>query len=337
MSLASDAERLALEAQIRGLNGRITSLHHLLDAKDKTIAEVESRFDAALAIKSERFVSSAIIKQPKRKSSESTAFVLASDWHAEENVRPETINGRNSFNLAIAKRRIQRFYENVVYLIELQRKGTRIDNLVLCLLGDMMNGYIHEEYEENNELSPVETILWLYTEISAGLQYLADNGKLDRIVIPCCVGNHGRTTKKPRVGTMCKNSYEWMMYHCLAQRFPQFEWQIADGYHTYVEVYGRNVRCHHGDAIKYQGGIGGITVPVIKAIAGWDKNIHADLDLFGHWHQMVAHRKFICNGSLIGYNAYALQIKADYEPPSQTFFLMEKDHGRTITAPIVLS
>ena len=42
------------------------------------------------------------------------------------------------------------------------------------------------------------------------------------------------------------------------------------------------------------------------------------------------------NGSLIGYNAYALSIKASFEPPTQTYFLLDKKRGRTMTAPIYL-
>ena len=43
------------------------------------------------------------------------------------------------------------------------------------------------------------------------------------------------------------------------------------------------------------------------------------------------------NGSLIGYNAYAMSIKADYEKPSQTFFLIHPRYGKTIVAPIELT
>ena len=42
------------------------------------------------------------------------------------------------------------------------------------------------------------------------------------------------------------------------------------------------------------------------------------------------------NGSLAGYSPYALSIKADYNEPSQVFFLMDKKRGKTIVAPIFL-
>ena len=40
-----------------------------------------------------------------------------------------------------------------------------------------------------------------------------------------------------------------------------------------------------------------------------------------HFHQLKNGGNFITNGSLIGYNAFAIQIKADYEPPRQKFFM----------------
>jgi hypothetical protein len=64
--------------------------------------------------------------------------------------------------------------------------------------------------------------------------------------------------------------------------------------------------------------------------------IKADLDVFGHWHQSQQNPKWVSNASLIGHNAYAIAIKAGFEPPSQTFFLMDAKRGRTVTAPIYL-
>jgi hypothetical protein len=115
------------------------------------------------------------------------------------------------------------------------------------------------------------------------------------------------------------------------------EWQIGESYHNIVELYGKTLRFHHGDGLKYQGGIGGLTVPVEKAIASWNKSpIKADLDCFGHWHSQMQNPKFCANGSLIGFNAYAIAIKAAFEPPQQTFFLFDKQRGRTVTTPITL-
>lgn len=209
---------------------------------------------------------------------------------------------------------------------------------MLALLGDFLSGFIHEELVETNELTPTQTILWLTERVGRLIATIRAKGGFKRIVIPCSFGNHGRTTRKPRHATGAANSYEWMMYHILAERYSDgIEWQIADAYHNFLAVYGRTIRLHHGDGLQYQGGIGGLTIPVEKAIASWNKARVADLDIFGHWHTQQQNPKWISNGSLIGYNAYSVAIKAPYEPPQQTFFLYTEKRGRTVTAPIFLT
>jgi hypothetical protein len=131
------------------------------------------------------------------------------------------------------------------------------------------------------------------------------------------------------------------MYHNLANHFKnekRIRFLIPRGYLSYVDVAGFVMRFHHGHAIKYGGGIGGIFISAFKAISQWDKAKRADLDVFGHFHQVKDGGKFISNGSLVGYNAYALRIKADFEKPKQVFFLV--DHARkekTTTCPIFLT
>lgn len=298
------------------------------------IEEQEQQVDTALAISKTPAHVTSIPKIKSGPGGSAVAFAIASDWHVEETVDPKTVNNLNAFDLTIASQRVRTFFQKVVRLTEIQRAGTKIDTLVLALLGDLMTGYIHEELRESNGLSPTETLLWLQDEVASGLKLLEKH--FDHIVIPCSYGNHGRCTIKPRHATGARNSYEWMLYHILKKQFPQFDWRISDGYHNYLEVNGKVVRFHHGDDLKYQGGVGGLTIPVEKAIAQWNRAIKADLDIFGHWHQSQQNPKWISNSSLIGHNAYAIAIKAGYEPPSQTFFLMDSKRGRTITAPIFL-
>ena len=297
------------------------------------IDELTQQREVALGITSRKHPEATVIKLNKEFDSEATAVAVASDWHVEETVDKRTVNGLNEYNLDIAERRIQKFFENVVKLTKVQRHGVKIDRLMLILGGDLMTGYIHEELMEGNALSPTQTVLWLQDQITSGIKLLEK--EFDEIVIPCVWGNHSRTTKKPRHATGAANSYEWMLYRTLEKYLgSKAEWHVSDGYHLLMDLYGKTLRIHHGDGLKYQGGIGGLTIPVEKAIASWNKGITADLDIFGHWHQSQQNPKWVCNGSLIGYNAYSVAIKAAFEPPSQTYFLFDKRHGRTGTFPI---
>lgn len=267
---------------------------------------------------------------------EATAFALCGDWHAEETVTPESVNGLNEHNLEICDRKMTKFFQSVLRLTEIERGGTRIDDLVLCLLGDMMTGYIHEELQEGNGLSPTETVLWLRKRLVAGIRLLKDKGGFKNITVTCNYGNHGRTTKKIRHATGAANSYEWMMYHVLKDDVPEVNWIIADGYFLFLEVYGKLFRIHHGDNLLYWGGIGGLTIPAEKAIASWNKSRQVYMDLFAHHHTAMQNPRWICNGAGIGYGPYSIAVKAGFEEPSQTFFLVDKKRGRTGTWPIFL-
>jgi len=264
--------------------------------------------------------------------SESTAVVVASDWHIEERVRPSEVNNLNSFNLEIAEERVKGFFKAVLRVTEVENQNTPINTMVLCLLGDFITGHIHEELVETTLLPPVEAAVKALGMIQSGIDFLLGNSKL-KFVIPCKVGNHSRITRKSRNATELGNSLEMFIYKALEERYasnPRVNFIIENSYHTYLRVYNMTLRLHHGHNVKYQGGVGGVTIPANKAIAQWNKSRWADLDVFGHYHQFFDGGNFILNGSLIGYNAYAISIKASFERPAQAFFVINERLGGVI-------
>jgi len=150
---------------------------------------------------------------------------------------------------------------------------------------------------------------------------------------------NSRITDKQRVSTEYGNSLEILMYRQLKDYFEnekRVEFVIEDSYLTYLNIYKYTVRLHHGHAVKYGGGIGGIFIPAFKAISQWDKQKQADWTFFGHFHQLKDGGNFVTNGSLIGYNAYAVRIKADFEAPKQAFMVIDADRGLEVTRKITL-
>jgi len=281
---------------------------------------------------------------PRERSSgirEMTPIVLASDWHVEERVDPEAIAHRNAFDLSIADQRIRRFFDAIIWHIEHQRASGKIAirDMVLWLGGDLMSGYIHEELVENNALSPTKTILWLMPRLRNGIYTLVNALKLDSLTIPCSFGNHGRTTQKPRISTGYANSYEWLMFHTLAQeleRDKRIRFEITNSAHQYVQVYDRTLHFHHGDDIKYQGGVGGLSIPLLKAIPQWDMVKYADIHVIGHYHQLTDLGRVVVNGSLIGYGPYSQRIKATFEVPQQAMFYVDSKRGKCMPAALWL-
>ena len=269
---------------------------------------------------------------------QATAFMVASDWHIDEKVRPSTVSGLNNFNEKIARKRAERFFQNGVVLLKMSQRDVEIKTLVLALLGDFISSNIHDELLENTTLRPVEAILFAQELIASGIEYILRHTDVN-LVIPCSIGNHSRITKRIHISNETGNSLEYSLYYNLAKHFKvnkRVKFLIADGYHSYIKVYNKVIRLHHGHFLRYNGGVGGIYIPVNKAIAQWNKGKHADFDVFGHFHQFKDGGNFICNGSLIGWNAFAVNIKADFDKPKQGFFLFDKNRGKTLVAPIFI-
>lgn len=303
----------------------------------KKIAELQRVIEGFDRVKP---VNSYTIKPRLGKSkSEGTVVVLASDWHYEERVDPDTINGLNTHNLVIAKQRAEEFFQATLRLTEILGRDVVIKDMILALLGDFITGSIHEEMLETAELEPALAIIEVQKVLTSGIQFLLDNSSLN-LVIPCHSGNHARTTKESRHATEAGHSYEYIMYHMMADHFlgnPRVKFIIPRSYHSFLDVYGTTLRFHHGHNLRYGGGVGGLTIPVNKAIAQWNKSRVADIDCFGHWHTRFDGGNFVANGSNIGFNAFAVSIKASFDRPSQTLFLIDKKRGKTCTWPILYS
>lgn len=272
-------------------------------------------------------------------TSEGTVVMVASDWHSEELVGKE-LGGLNTFNPDIAQKRVTQFFQSGLRLIKMLQQDIKINKLVLALLGDFITNQIHgADNAETNAAQPMHAIVTVRNMIISGIEFLLNHSDLE-LVIPCASGNHARTTLKTRFASENGHSLEYLMYVTLADYFrsePRVTFIIPEGMHSYMKVYDTTIRFHHGHAVKYGGGVGGIYIPVNKAISQWNKGRHADLDIFGHFHQLRDGGNFLCNGSLIGYNSFALSIKADYEPPKQILTLIDKKRGRTCTWPIIVN
>jgi hypothetical protein len=329
--VVADRERLRKEAEANSLRLRYKQALATIEAQEKQI-----RVIGAL----QTGIQTHVIKPAtSTRGNEATAVVLASDWHYAGRVGSE-VGGLNKFNLDIAHERITKFFKKALYLTNLLAKDIPVPTMVLALLGDFITGHIHEEFMETNQLPPMLELVAVQNEIISGIQFLLDNS--DRtLVIPCHSGNHARTTKTTHFASENGHSLEYLMYLHLQAYFAakgekRVTFIVPDGPHSYLDIYGTTVRFQHGHMVKYGGGVGGLTIPLNKAIAQWNKGRHADLDVLGHFHQMFDGGNFIVNGSLIGYDSFALSIKASYEKPKQALFLLDRKRGRTFTCPILL-
>ena len=268
---------------------------------------------------------------------EATAIAGLSDVHCEQPVRAGETPFPNEYNLEIADKSIGRFFAGFEWLIDLHRQKFQIRDAILWLGGDLMTGHIHEELRENASMPPIETILWLRQRIRDGIDRLLADTKLHMLTIPCSYGNHGRTTAKSYRALGATHSYEWLLYQWLASMYegnPRVQFLADRSAHQYVQAYDFDLHFHHGDETNYGGGVGGITIPLNKATSQWDRAKRCHYHHFGHWHQYIDTGNMVVNGSVIGFEAYAMSIKATPEPPAQFFYLLDSKRGKTCKSPI---
>jgi hypothetical protein len=271
---------------------------------------------------------------------EATPVICANDWHLEERVERAAVNGVNEFNLEVAKKRITRFWQTAASLVDMCKSRSRIDTIIVNLMGDFISGYLHDELAASNELTPAEAVLLAYDYLVDGIEFLRKETKAKRIIVPCVCGNHGRFTKKMWAKLGPGVNFEYLLYAMIDKWFrahtKSVEVMLPTGDMTYIKVYGRTIRVMHGDAIRYAGGIGGVHIPLRKALDVWNSQVRADYNYLGHWHSDMTGEDYRMSGSLIGYSEWSLRIKARYRKPSQAFEIQHPRYDSTANFPIIL-
>lgn len=339
-ALTSDIEaRLSQESEHRArvaLDRQIAQLKQSLSDSDKrykaALAELEAANNRAdlqaqlIGMKPRK-----IPARAKGRGSPATAILVLSDWHIEETVLAETVNNLNAYDLDIARARVQQVWQRAEMLLMHERQLVDIDHLVVACLGDFISGHIHEELMETCSLPPMAATREAGELILGGIQKMLESFR--KITVVTAHGNHGRSTHKMRAATSADHSFEHNLYKWMEKTTrgtKGLEWQIADGYLNYMDVQGYTIRFHHGDAVKYSSGIGGLSIPMNKAKANWDRSRTSDLDICGHFHTwLYMPYKFLVNGCLIGMSPYGIRIRAEYQPPSQSLLIVDSRHGVT--------
>jgi hypothetical protein len=199
-------------------------------------------------------------------------------------------------------------------------------------------GVLRDEDLETNQVTAIDAMTLARSFLYSGITKIAaDTGCAVRVI--CCVGNHGRMTDKIHYSNQIHNSLEYLMYKTLERDFRDHEkvrFTVAEGPYSIQEIYGIRVRFHHGHVSRYNGGIGGLSIPVLRKVAQMNMIEKADLDVIGHFHSMQVLNNVIINGSLVGSNGFSMACGFPHEPPQQTFFLIDSKYGRSMITPIFI-
>lgn len=316
-----------LRAEIRDLN---SAKKHLLDELESRERQIETLSALKEAPRTAVVAKRAIGEGMRRQC---VPVMMISDLHVEEPVAPEKVNGLNEYNLDIAERCIYRCGEAFEWITQDKRWDMRTG--ILAILGDTYSGYIHAELEETSFLSPIKAVIWVQERLEKLILYILKHTELEKLIVVCKDGNHGRITQKIRAATRTDNSLEWLMYKTLAGRFdnePRIEFIVEEGLYTYVDVYDETLGMTHGDQFQYQGGVGGLLIPVRRGLnevrkykPGTKRPI---VYCMGHFHEEKDEDDVVINGSGIGMTPWSLSKGFKPENRAQHWFLVDSSRGK---------
>jgi len=307
---------------------------------DAQILRLERELDVLAKVGHRNSPPTWMTSPPKSKGHSGTPWLLLSDLHLDEVVKPAEVLGVNSYNRPIAELRLRATFETVVKLARDSWSGVAYDGIVCAMGGDIFSGSIHEELAQTNEDTVLGSLDHWIDHVAAGINLLAD--EFGKVHVPVVVGNHGRTTRKPRAKLRARDNFDWFFGKAVARAFAndnRVTFDVSESADVVVPSYGHKVMLTHGDQATGGAGIGGIWPPIMRLDARKRQRNAAvglpyDLMICGHWHQLVFGQGFIVNGSLKGTDEYAFVSNFGHEPPAQAFWLMTPQHGRTFTAPI---
>lgn len=268
------------------------------------------------------------------KPGESMIVSPLSDIHFEEMVDPAVMNWKNAYSPDIAEGRLKTFFGNLMKVAfdDLKRDYSGI---VMPFLGDFVTGWIHEELLATNAMSPTEAAIQILPPITAGIRMLAD--EFGRVFIPCVIGNHGRLSRKVAHKFPVRQSYDWQIYANLATIFANDErvtFSIPDSIDEFFPIYGTRWAVEHGNLLK--GGSNAISgiYPALHLGDFRKTRVEStvgnpyDYLLIGDKHQARFLSRIFVNGSVIGYNEYAKDMKFGYEPAQQICMLVSRKYQR---------
>jgi len=286
-----------------------------------------------------------LIKAKPSKSTPGVPTLFLSDFHYGEVVKKDAVNNLNSFNKKISQKRLKETVENAIDLCHNHMVNPNYPGIVLALGGDMMSGNIHDELTETNDGTTIDHVLELFDQMIWTITTLAD--KFGKVFVPTSYGNHSRAYQQYRNKEAAHLSFDWMLYNLLEKHFKsikdtRIKFQIPTGFDAYYKVYDTTYLLTHGDRLGVRGGTGivGMLGPIARGVqkvrseyTSVGKSI--DYVIMGHFHQYISIKGAIVNGSLKGYDEYAMSNRFAFETPKQALWFTHPQHGVTFQVPII--
>lgn len=246
------------------------------------------------------------------------------------------MDGLNSYDADICQARMKRLFQKAASLLTEHWSGDPVEEIVLCLGGDMIDNNLREESRRGGSMPVVESAKLISEILAGGISYLRKQVGVG-IRVYTSPGNHGRLTQKPHLVEGNIDNWDMMVSWSVEKIIGKQDWLqffYTGSGEALFNVYGWWFLLQHGH--EGAGGTGGVYGPVYKQVRGMYKTHQAygrsrrgfHFVLQGHDHTPVKIPFGFANGSVVGHNAFAhRKLKADPSPASQNLLIIERDLG----------
>ena len=275
----------------------------------------------------------------KSKEHASEALILPiSDPHMGEVVDLQQMGGRNSYNKEIAKRRLERLFQQYVKMGTTHWTGPAPEVIYLVLMGDLISGIIHEELAKTNDLLSIPSVKTVTECIIAGINLLLEHFEcpINVISIP---GNHSRLTRKPESKDFAIDSFDtlvaWNIESWFAAReVDRVRFSAPASGDALVTIHGWNFLFTHGDRMGSKGGMGFVG-PAATIARGMQKIIQdyaadgiiVDYVITAHFHTALELEQGFACGTPVGPSEFSKSFRARPRPATQWFLSCHPQYG----------
>ncbi len=265
-----------------------------------------------------------------------TVILVCSDIHLAETVRPDDSNGVNVYNSIIAANRLWEHSQKCRTIIARHASLYRLDKIWSPLLGDILNGTIHEEYVATNDLSNPAAVILGARLLKMFYEELRGIGL--PIEIDAIHGNHARLTPKVPTKRQAHTNLDWMVYEMLSDSLSGDD-QVSVRVNTsqigqknirgwnYVFEHGIDVR--NGKEEDFEDRVRALfDDPTFRQATGYAGSAF-DQIVIGNMHKPKFLERTVVNGSYIGQNELGQSWRLKPIRAQQLMWGVSDKHVRT--------
>jgi hypothetical protein len=263
-------------------------------------------------------------RKPNKRGKAEVALVHLTDWQAGK--------VSVSYSIEVLRKRISQMCDKVIALTEIQRAHHPVNECMLVLGGDMVEGltvFPGQQYEIEAHL--FDQLFSVASIIEDAVHQLA--GHFTKVQVVCEYGNHGRIGRK---GDMpASDNVDRMAYKIASERCAHLKhvtWQQSHDWYQIATIGNYKLLVVHGDEIPSFGGQTP-SYSILRKVNAWATFMDFDDCIMGHFHTpinltMANGGRIWVTGSPESDNQYAKSFVAAVGKPSQRLMFVDPDKGR---------